>query len=38
MIYTSRLEYPRPDFVRDSWLSLNGEWDFRLMITVSTKE
>jgi beta-galactosidase/beta-glucuronidase len=28
MIYTSRLEYPRPDFVRDSWLSLNGEWDF----------
>ncbi|MDD3818279.1 MAG: glycoside hydrolase family 2 TIM barrel-domain containing protein [Actinomycetota bacterium] len=28
MINTSRLEYPRPDFVRDSWLSLNGEWDF----------
>lgn len=21
-------EYPRPSFVRDSWLCLNGEWDF----------
>jgi beta-galactosidase/beta-glucuronidase len=24
-----RNEYPRPDFVRDKWLCLNGEWDFR---------
>ena len=23
-----RLEYPRPDLVRDEWLSLNGEWEF----------
>lgn len=23
-----RGEYPRPQFVRDSWMSLNGEWDF----------
>ncbi len=23
-----RNEYPRPDFVRDQWMSLNGEWDF----------
>ncbi|NPV79510.1 MAG: glycoside hydrolase family 2 [Firmicutes bacterium] len=23
-----RDEYPRPDFVRDEWISLNGEWDF----------
>lgn len=25
-----RPEYPRPQFFRDSWLSLNGEWDFRM--------
>ena len=23
-----RPEYPRPDFQRDKWLALNGEWDF----------
>lgn len=23
-----RSEYPRPQFVRDEWMSLNGEWDF----------
>ena len=23
-----RTEYPRPDFVRQDWLSLNGTWDF----------
>ena len=23
-----RSEYPRPDFVRDSFQSLNGEWEF----------
>jgi beta-galactosidase/beta-glucuronidase len=22
-------DYPRPQFVREEWLSLNGEWDFR---------
>ncbi|WJH35702.1 glycoside hydrolase family 2 [Paenibacillus sp. CC-CFT747] len=22
-------DYPRPQFVRDNWTSLNGEWDFR---------
>ena len=22
-------DYPRPQFVRDNWLSLNGGWDFR---------
>ncbi|WP_341347936.1 sugar-binding domain-containing protein [Paenibacillus sp. FSL H3-0469] len=22
-------DYPRPQFVRDAWQSLNGEWDFR---------
>ena len=24
-------EYPRPQFVRDSYLNLNGEWDYSLM-------
>ena len=23
-----RTEYPRPQFVRKSWLCLNGTWDF----------
>ncbi|OCT11772.1 glycoside hydrolase family 2 [Paenibacillus pectinilyticus] len=23
-----RAEYPRPQFVRDSWMNLNGEWQF----------
>ncbi|RCX16490.1 glycosyl hydrolase family 2 [Fontibacillus phaseoli] len=23
-----RNEYPRPQFVRNAWMSLNGEWDF----------
>lgn len=23
-----RSEYPRPDFCRESWMCLNGEWDF----------
>lgn len=25
-----RNEYPRPEFRRDSWLCLNGEWDFSI--------
>lgn len=25
---TPRNEFPRPDFERNHWLSLNGEWDF----------
>jgi len=24
-------EYPRPDFRRERWLNLNGEWDFKLL-------
>lgn len=23
-----RSEYPRPQFARDEWISLNGEWQF----------
>ena len=23
-----RPEYPRPQFVRERWMNLNGEWDF----------
>ena len=25
----SQFEYPRPQLVRDDWLSLNGKWRFR---------
>lgn len=25
-----RNEYPRPDFARENWMSLNGEWDFSI--------
>ena len=25
-----RPEYPRPQFVRDSWLNLNGQWQFEI--------
>jgi beta-galactosidase/beta-glucuronidase len=25
-----RQEYPRPQFVRNEWISLNGEWEFRM--------
>src|SRR4051812_24743159 len=25
-----RPEHPRPQFVRERWLNLNGEWDFQL--------
>ncbi|WP_068618274.1 glycoside hydrolase family 2 protein [Paenibacillus tuaregi] len=28
MTVTKRNEYPRPQFVRKEWMSLNGEWDF----------
>src|SRR5436853_7795530 len=24
-----RPEYPRPQFVRDAWMNLNGTWEFR---------
>lgn len=23
-------EYPRPQFVRDSWINLNGQWDYKV--------
>ena len=25
-----RSEYPRPSFVRENWLNLNGQWDFEI--------
>jgi len=31
-------EYPRPDFVRQEWLNLNGEWDFALDLSDSGEE
>lgn len=33
-----RSEYPRPDFVREDWLTLNGEWDFEIDNGVSGKD
>ena len=30
MIDIPRSEYPRPQFVRDDWLCLNGEWQFEI--------
>ena len=31
-------EYPRPQFVRDSYLNLNGEWDYSLIIGKNKPE
>ncbi len=28
MVDVIRTDYPRPDRVRQDWLSLNGQWDF----------
>lgn len=33
-----RSEYPRPQFVRPDWISLNGEWDFESDYSVSGLE
>ena len=30
MIEMPRSEYPRPQFVRDEWLCLNGNWEFEI--------
>ena len=30
MVDLPRSEYPRPQFMRDEWLSLNGEWQFEI--------
>ena len=30
-----RSEYPRPQFVRDNWISLNGEWEYETDRAVS---
>lgn len=32
-----RSEYPRPQFVRESYINLNGEWDFEFDFGVSGK-
>ena len=32
-----RAEYPRPNLVRDNWLCLNGEWDFKIDNSLSGK-
>ena len=30
--------YPRPEFVREGWQSLNGEWDFEFDFGKTGKE
>ncbi len=35
---TPRPEYPRPQFVRQNWTNLNGEWDFEIDFGMSGKE
>lgn len=35
-MYTMREEYPRPNFQRDEWQSLNGEWEFYYGETQTT--
>lgn len=30
MAFIPRCEHPRPDRMRDKWLTLNGEWDFEI--------
>ena len=33
-----RPEYPRPQLVRDSWMNLNGSWEFEFDFGRSLKE
>ncbi len=33
-----RSEYPRPQFVRDDWLCLNGQWQFEIDLSDTGKE
>lgn len=33
-----RTEYPKPQFERQNWMNLNGEWDFEIDNEVSGKE
>ena len=35
--FIPRAEYPTPQFARDSWLTLNGEWEFCRDRAVSGK-
>lgn len=37
MAIIPRSEYPRPQFVRESYINLNGEWDFEFDFGVSGK-
>ena len=35
---TLRPEYPRPQFVREDWMNLNGEWDFEIDYSCTGQE
>lgn len=34
----ARIEYPRPQLVRNDWINLNGKWEFEMDQSVSGKE
>ena len=36
MIY--RIEHPKPQFERENWLNLNGEWNFSIDYSNSGKK
>lgn len=33
-----RQEYPRPQFRRNTWINLNGEWDFTIDQALTGEE
>lgn len=36
--FIPRAEHPNPQFERENWLNLNGEWEFEIDNSVSGRE